>query len=542
LLFEKINKLRGGYYTPEIMANFMANWINPKADMKILEPSCGDGQLLIPIIEHLLQITNPKTISQNLLAIELIPTESEKTIQRLTKLGVNGNHVVQTADFFDYYTNNLENGTFDAIIGNPPYLRFHDFPTTSKRLAFKIMEENGLKPSGFTNSWVPFLIVSSLLLNETGKLAMIVPAQLFHVNYAQETRLFLSEHFSRLTIVTFDKLMFPQAQQDVVILLGDRYSDNHEGIRLIEVDNEEALENINIEHIEKNYIRNEKPLDHSSEKWTQYYLQKEDIVLVRKYRNSTLFKQIGDICSIDIGVVTGKNKYFILNQEQKENNDIEDNALLPILTNTRYVNGVSFLDQDWIENRDKNAPCYLFYPRDELSPSVKKYIEKGESLEYHTGYKTSRRNPWYKVKSTRVPEGFMIRQIYDFTKIVSNNSDATCTDTIHRIFCKTQDIDMLSINCLNSITFTFAELLGRSYGGGVLTLEPSEAEKIPIPSLTIDTVDFHHIDDLIRKNDIESVLNLLDHELLIKGLNIPRLEVNKFRSMWKLLRSKRIRK
>lgn len=39
------DKVRGGYYTPEPIAEFLAAWVSG-AGSKLLEPSCGDGRIL----------------------------------------------------------------------------------------------------------------------------------------------------------------------------------------------------------------------------------------------------------------------------------------------------------------------------------------------------------------------------------------------------------------------------------------------------------------------------------------------------------------
>ena len=49
-------KLRGGYYTPQKLANYITK-ITLKDKMKILEPSCGDGSFL-KSIKNRLNINN----------------------------------------------------------------------------------------------------------------------------------------------------------------------------------------------------------------------------------------------------------------------------------------------------------------------------------------------------------------------------------------------------------------------------------------------------------------------------------------------------
>ena len=58
-------KLRGGFYTPEAIAEFVLRWgINGSTDYDILEPSCGDGVFLE-------QIQKQKLKYHSVTAIEL---------------------------------------------------------------------------------------------------------------------------------------------------------------------------------------------------------------------------------------------------------------------------------------------------------------------------------------------------------------------------------------------------------------------------------------------------------------------------------------
>ena len=57
-------------------------------------------------------------------------------------------------------------------------------------MAFYSMERVGLRPNRLTNAWVPFLVAGTLLLSKTGRLAMVIPAELLQVIYAAELRSF----------------------------------------------------------------------------------------------------------------------------------------------------------------------------------------------------------------------------------------------------------------------------------------------------------------------------------------------------------------
>ena len=40
-------KLRGGYYTPQEITDFICKWAINSPAQKVLEPSCGDGNFII---------------------------------------------------------------------------------------------------------------------------------------------------------------------------------------------------------------------------------------------------------------------------------------------------------------------------------------------------------------------------------------------------------------------------------------------------------------------------------------------------------------
>ena len=110
--------------------------------------------------------------------IELIDKEAQKSKIRAAKYGLNSN-TIQNADFFSYISTAKEK--FDVVIGNPPFIRYQNFPEEHRELALKMMHELKLHPNKLINIWVPFLVISASKLKPSGKLAMVIPAELFQV-------------------------------------------------------------------------------------------------------------------------------------------------------------------------------------------------------------------------------------------------------------------------------------------------------------------------------------------------------------------------
>ncbi len=548
-------KLRGGYYTPEPIADFLASWAIRSPTDEILEPSCGDGNILTAAVRRLLGQGAPtETLSQQLHGVELDPDEAAKAAHRLRELGLplSSNSTIHVGDFFAHCQQQLfgekvltlviqERRLFDAVIGNPPFVRYQHFPEEHRQIAFGMMQQAGLQPNRLTNAWLPFLVVGSLLLKEEGRLAMVIPAELFQVNYAAEVRQFLSDYFSRVTLVTFRQLVFEDIQQEVVLLLAERNHDPNSGIRAVELDGIEDLAALTTTELNTAPL---KPMDHSTEKWTQYFLDPEEILLLREMRDHPGVTMADQVLDVDVGIVTGRNAFFVLSEGEVKRHGLEP-YLERMVSRSGHLAGTIFGADDWQANVTAQLPTFLFTPNDvpleELPESLQQYIALGEAKKYHQGYKCRIRKRWYIVPSVWVPDAFMLRQVHAYPKLVLNTAQAACTDTIHRVrFLNGANGEAVTAAYLNSLTFAFSEVTGRSYGGGVLTFEPSEAERMPLPLINAELLDLAHFDQLLRDGDIEAVLDITDRVLLQEGLKLSTKQVEILRGIWVKLRDRRI--
>ncbi|MFC5045443.1 N-6 DNA methylase [Aquimarina hainanensis] len=539
---EKIDsqKFRGGYYTPKEIAKFISDWAIQNGTENVLEPSCGDGNFIESAILRFNELGVDETeLAGRIRGVELMQEEAQKARERAANLGLNGRTIINS-DFFHYVQSN-EATNYDVILGNPPFIRYQSFPEEHRSIAIKMMQEMGLKPNKLTNIWVPFLVISASLLNENGKLGMVIPAELFQVKYAAETRVFLSNFFQRITIITFKKLVFKGIQQEVVILLCEKQVDESEGIRVIECENMEELEEINFERVNQEELRT---VDHSTEKWTKYFLTEDEIQFMRNLRRDERITKCQEYFDVDVGIVTGRNDFFMMKDSQVREWKVTKH-IQPVTSKSNQLKGVSFSEEDYRENGASGYAVNLFIPPnvefDELSTEAKNYIKYGEEQNYHTGYKCRIRKRWYITPSLWTPDAFALRQVAGYPKIILNNSGASSTDTIHRVrFKEGVDYRTATISFLNSLSFAFSEITGRSYGGGVMTFEPTEIEEIQIPTLLDLDVDFDNIDELIREKRIEEVLDIIDEAFLIQGHGFSREEVSLLRSIWKKLSQRRL--
>lgn len=536
-------KIRGGYYTPKPIADFLARWAIQTPTTKVLEPSCGDGILLESAIEKLISLGAEKTAIKNLVqGIELDPQEAQKASERIHALSDLQLAQIDLGDFFAYCQTYLfEERLFDAIIGNPPFIRYQNFPENHRAMAFYLMQQAGLHPNRLTNSWVPFLVAATLLLKKTGRLAMVIPAELLQVNYAAELRCFLSKYYSYLTLITFKKLVFNGIQQEVVLLLGEKNGSEHTGMRTIELDGIDDLTSYEYATFLGERL---KEMDHSTEKWIMYFLDEEELQLIRTLKTHPKLTIASNVIGVDVGIVTGLNEFFVLTEQQ-----VEKYSLLPytqrIVGCSTHLPGILFSESDWQNNVEKQSPAFLLSTPDEpfyrLPMELKEYVTSGEEKGLNKGYKCRIRNRWYVVPSVWIPNAFMLRQVHHYPKIILNDAAATCTDTIHRVQLRNgTPARIVTTAFLNSLTFAFSEVIGRSYGGGVLELEPNEAEKLPLPLIGADRLDLNELDRLLREGNISAVLDITDEVLLRQGMGLSIEETRMLRTIWQKLRDRRV--
>lgn len=534
-------KLRGGYYTPVSIASFLSLWaVRSKSD-EVLEPSCGDGAFFEPLVAALrAKRASPAQIPNQLRAIELDAGEAEKARRRLSHLGIHaGRSSVTTSDFFHWCTAH-KGAKFDAVIGNPPFIRYQHFPREHRDAAFTLMRAAGLKPNGLTNAWVPFVCLATTLLNDTGRLAMVIPSELLQVSYSAELRRFLSDSFQKVTVFTFRELLFKEAQQEVVLFCGERGGVQENGIEVVELTNAEDLQDHQPGTVPRGAY---KPMDHSEEKWTQYFLSKQEISLLRMLRVDKRLTRLGDIASVDVGVVTGLNEFFVLTQDDQARRNLSEYTN-PVVTRSAQLEGLVFRKRNFRQHVAQNARAHLLnLPTcsfDSLPAPAKKYVHEGEEKGFNLGFKCRTRKPWWAVPSPWVPDGFMLRQIHRYPKIAANHSGATCTDTVHRIrLLNGIGAETIASAFSNSLTFAFSEVLGRSYGGGVLELEPTEAEKIPVPLLAAHALDFEELNRLLIADRVDDVLDETDRILLREALGFSASDVRSLRNIWQKLRERR---
>ncbi|MBU3878631.1 N-6 DNA methylase [Faecalicatena sp. AGMB00832] len=538
-------KLRGAYYTPLPLAEMMIGLFRDDPAIRtVLEPSCGDGVFVDGLIR-----TGAIGQIEAVTAIEIDEAEALKVSKKVSAgmLPKDENQekvTVLNQDFFEFYQMNKEN-RYDLILGNPPYIRYQYLSEEQRESMSAILTSHGMKANKLVNTWVGFLVACVQMLSDNGRIVFVIPAEIMQVAYAQDLRLFLADSLSRITLITFEELVFPDIEQEIVVFIGEKGGDE-KGIRIVELSNLSDLEEFDLQANEF------QKMQHVHEKWTKYFTNKKENELIRDIRSYERFRKLSDIAVINVGITTGNNKYFSVDQKTVDQFELAG-TVRPLIGRSSHAHSVYFREKDWKENVEAGKAAYLIdfpdIPYKDYPKKYKKYIRQGEKAGEHTGYKCSIRERWYRIPSIWVPDAFFLRRNNLYPKFVLNCCDAVSTDTMHRIkFKEGIEPERIALSYYNSISFAFTEICGRSYGGGVLEILPGEVGEIMVPDL--DNVPLEkvketlkQVDQIIRKDeDIEQALDLVDENILVTEVGVSKETCENARKIWKKLQLRRLKR
>ena len=528
-------KLRGAYFTPEAITDPVVRIIQSVGWIRgrILEPSCGDGAFLKAIQKF--GLGNECTVD----AIEL---DRESFKIAYSKFGRTRGFRVSHGDFFDV-AKTTSHGSYDLIIGNPPYIRYQYLTEAQRAEIAEIFTDNGLRVNKLVNAWVGFVVACIQFLKEGGHLVFVLPAELLQVKYSEDLREYLLKTCSKLTVVTFEKLVFPVIEQEVVILMAEKGSREPE-MRIIRLDDSANLKTLDFRQVPFRKVASGK------DKWTKYFTAANEIDVLTNLRIDNRFAPFSSYGTINVGVTTGNNAYFSIDDNTAELYKLHD-VLIPLIGRSSHAHGIFFTPEDWDKNRrsGKRSSLLVFpdIPESEYPEKYRAYIRQGEVAKQNEGYKCKIRDRWYIIPSIWIPDAFFLRRNYEYPKFVLNECNAISTDTMHRMKINNGvNKRLLLLSYYNSVSFAFAEMCGRSYGGGVLEILPGEMGNILVPRLGhVSTSKLNRllglVDFIVRTDsNIENALDIVDREILQEELGVSQTICNKCRAIWKKLKARRL--
>lgn len=390
----------------------------------------------------------------------------------------------------------FENGGFDVVIGNPPYVRQELLPTKEKQWL-----SNSYKVgTGAADLYIYFYNKGMNILKKDGVLGFITPNKFIKARYGKNLRSYIS-NFKLIRLIDFGELpVFSDASTFPLIFLVQNSKNDGSSFSFCQIDNLDDKDFTAVVEQSSILISPEQVL---TEDWNLIGVELYEIMSKLKVNS----KLLGDSFQLNYGIKTGYNDAFIIDENTRElliQRDYRAKDLIkPFLKGT-----------DVRKNQIENSKQYLIFTRrgvdiDEY-PSIKSYLEPNQTR-LTPGIKGGRKKgdyKWFEIQDTvsyhkdfendkiifpvisKEPRFVLDREGYYFNDkafMISNGDISLCT--------------LLNSKLIWFFLKNTCSVLGDPNKGGRLELRSIYMNLVPISNKLYDNIEFENIANNYEQTD-----------------------------------------
>lgn len=484
------DKLRGGFYSPDVLVDLCleraAATLGGGSDIRVLEPSSGDGAFLRGLVRSTL-----RDRVGHVEAVELVESEAAKSRRALADLGLPGRTVHENVlRWVDSVP-----ADFDLVLANPPFVRFQFISDEDKQRAKGIAAALGIAGNSVSNLWIPVFLLALDKLRVGGVFSVILPTEFLTGVSASAVRNWLLANTTDLTIDLFKPGSFPAVLQEVLVLTG-RKTDHQQ------------VDSAHVHfHDHNGGTRSwSHTIDVGLGTWTSFLLVPDEHQALAAVAAIKEIRALGSVARFSVSTVTGANNFFCLSGDQVDDNGLRAWAI-PLLPRARHALGLIFDANDERQLEVNGVPAWMISfaadkPSPERDPDARRYLEKGRDQGIDQRFKCRVRSPWYRVPVVPSGDLLMSKRSNRYPRVIANHAGVVTTDTIYRgqmLPGARISADDFTATFHNSLTLLSAEIEGRSFGGGVLELVPSEISALRVPLIPGAGAELAKLDELARR-------------------------------------------
>ncbi|HCL03786.1 MAG TPA: SAM-dependent methyltransferase [Lachnoclostridium phytofermentans] len=223
-------------FTPENYVEKLldsAGYIEHLYGKRILENSCGDGNILVSIVRRyildcrrngLIDSKIKMGLEQDIYGIEIDKKHFSKCLENLNQISelekIDG--VKWNIFNVDYLKWDMDIN-FDYIVGNPPYLTYSDIEETDRMY----VKENFITcKEGKFDYCYAFIEKSLLSLENNGKMAYLIPSSIFKTVFGENLRNMMKSFVTRIIDYTEEKIFNNALVKSAIMVLENNKKDN----------------------------------------------------------------------------------------------------------------------------------------------------------------------------------------------------------------------------------------------------------------------------------------------------------------------------
>ena len=514
-----LRRLLGAYYTPDALAGVLAEWALGPERGTVLDPSFG-GCAFPNAATKVLACKGVREPGRLVFGVDVDPSCLEYV--RGSRNLVEKNFMVR--DFLTLSPDDLHGAPFQAVIGNPPYVRHHWLNGTTREAGRAAIDAAGVRLPGRASAWAYFLVHTLSFIAKQGRLAMLVPEAIQQADYAASVREMLTDRFERVCLVHIRDRLFDCTDEAVVAVAASGYGNPG---------------NLHVEAVEQAQdlaaVLNAAKGRRFSSRLTTVKGRPVDSKVVRllgELERHTSVKQISEVATVRVGLVTGANSHFIRGVEDLKRLRVPRKAWLQLVSRTRWLSGLDFTGQDFQELVDTGQRAILIRPTpaSENVSGIRQWISEGIEAGMNERFKCTIRDPWFRVALQPVPSAFATCTRLGPPLLVLNQAGCRCTNALHAMYWHRRieaPPSAIAVGFLTSAVSVWAELHGRRYGGGVLKMEPGTLNRTPVPMVQGAEGAFDELNELIRCGREAEARALADDLVLRDRLGLPKKDIRR---------------
>ncbi len=434
----------GQFFTPHNIALMMLKWVTEKGPKNILDPAVGNN-----VFFGLLKDSS----------IRRVGFEVDPNIYTFYNLSQEG--IIKS----DFLKSNISE-KFDAIIANPPYLKFQQIEDRHY-LKEKLFFETGIMLSGLSNLYLYFFVKSINLLKENGRLAFIMPYDFLDGIQGVKIKKLLTEKHLLSKMIIFDyNDVFNGVLTTAAVFLIEKNLNDYFDVAIIKKPQE-------VDKITS--------LDFRQVKYSYFIQRSKSGNWLNNNAENSSAKKFNDFARASRGIATGCNEYFVLTEETIESYKIPRSSIRKCITSSAKID-TDFFTDDMLAEKASN----LFFPNQDDMDKLGAYFEYGKSIGANSSFLAKNRKAWYRVEEKKVAPIWISATCRNKIKIVRNLSDCLNLTSFHAIYVKNKSeeyVNILFCYCQTKIAESFLNEEVRRLGGGLKKLQPNDINNMKILNL-----------------------------------------------------------